>query len=66
MKLELPDTKANLETPSGQKFYQNGDGTIDIPDSAAGQFVKAGIPGVKPYKKSWGGVDFDENGRIKR
>lgn len=60
MQLELPDKHANLETPDGRKFYQNGDHVVDVPDDVANQFLQADIPGVRQYRKLWGGVDFKE------
>jgi hypothetical protein len=60
MQLELPDKNANLETPDGRKFYQNGDHVVEVPEDVGRQFLQADIPGVREYKKLWGGVDFKE------
>lgn len=60
MQLELPDKRANLETPDGRKFMQNGDHVVEVPEDVGNQFIQAGIPGVRQYKKLWGGVDFKE------
>lgn len=59
MQLEMPDKMANLETPDGRKYRQK-DGVVELPDQDAQAFLQAGIPGVRVYRKVWGGVDLRE------
>lgn len=59
MQLEMPDKKANLESPTGEKYLQK-DGVVEVPTHVGQQFLAAGIPGVKQYRKYYGGVDLNE------
>lgn len=59
MELELPDKKANLEL-HGQKYMQDGDHVVKVPDHVGHQFLSADIPGVRKHTRLWGGIDFKE------
>lgn len=52
--VETCDKNMNIQGTDGAA-YRNQDGVITLPKAEAARAVEAGVPGVKPYRKAWGG-----------
>lgn len=52
--VETCDKNMNLQGADGAA-YRNQDGVITLPKAEAERAVQAGVPGVVPYRKVWGG-----------
>jgi hypothetical protein len=52
--VETCDKHMNIQGADGTA-YRNRDGVITLPQAEAAKAVAAGVPGVKPYRKTWGG-----------
>ncbi len=52
IKMQVDDKYMNL-TDNGVD-YKNKDGVITMPDNVAEKFIKANVPGLKVYNKTFG------------